>query len=350
MSEITRKITSRRGLIQGAGLAAAVGGIAALTACTSEKTAVAAGDAAAAGAGVQAGKKVVFVVHDKNPFFAPVQAGFEDFGKAMGWETQFVGPPQQDVQATVDMQTNAINGKPDGLVLTRIDEKAFDANIQRALDDGIPVVLSNVAGVDYEKFRVGFVGQSFVGAGKVAGNLIAEHAVKHTGQKDGVIIVGNFGPGNSALEERAEGIHLGVEEYNKANGTNFTTEVLVTSTDETKAVGAIDARYRKEPVVGWAMTAFDHQFVATWAKNNNLEGKFAVGGFDLTEPVLADIKAGSIDFSLGQNPYAQGWMAAAMIGEAIGAGFPGSNVDTGAEIVDATNIDTIMERESRYTS
>lgn len=348
MSEITSKSTSRRALLRGAGIAAAVGGVAALAACTSEKAPATASEGVAAGAGAQAGKKVVFVVHDKNPFFGPVQAGFEDFGNAMGWETQFVGPPQQDVQATVDMQTNAINGKPDGLIFTRIDETAFDGNIQKALDAGIPVALSNVAGEDYKKFRIGFVGQSFVEAGKVAGNLIAEHAVKHTGANSGVIIAGNFGPGNSALEQRVEGIKLGVDEYNKANGTSFTTEVLVTSTDETKAVGAIDARYRKEPVVGWAMSAFDHQFVSTWAKNNNLVGKFAVGGFDLTAPVLSAIKDGSIDFSLGQNPYAQGWMAAAMIAESIGAGFPGSLVDTGAEIVDAENIDPIMEREARY--
>lgn len=349
MSEFIQKSTSRRGLLRGAGIAAAAGGMAALSACTSEKAATAGGGGASgASGGYQAGKKVVFVVHDKNPFFAPVQAGFEDFGKAMGWKTQFVGPPQQDVQATVDMQTNAINGKPDGLILTRIDEKAFDANIQRALDQGIPVVLSNVAGEDYEKFRIGFVGQSFVKAGIEAGKLIAKYAVDRTGKKDGVIIAGNFGPGNSALEGRVEGIKQGVAKYNKANGTNFTVEVLVTSTDEAKAIGAIDARYRKSPVVGWAMSAFDHQFVATWAKNNNLVGKFGVGGFDLIAPVLSAIKDGSIDFSLGQNPYAQGWLAAAMIAEQIGAGFPGSQVDTGAEIVDKSNVDKIQKREARY--
>ena len=336
---------SRRGLLTAGGLG---GAAMLLAACTSEKPAAATAAAVSGTGSAQAGKKVMFIVHDKNSFFAPVQAGFEDFGKAMGWTTQFNGPSPQDVQQTVDMQKNALNSKPDGVIFTCIDPTAFDANIQQAIDSKIPVVLSNVATGADKKFRIGFVGQSFVTAGIDAGLLVAKYAKEHTGQTSGVIIVGNFAPGNSALDDRATGIKQGVDQFNQKNGTNYTTELLVTSTDETKAVGAIDARYRKEPVVGWAMTAFDHQFVATWAKQNNLVGKFAVGGFDETAPVLEGIKDGGIDFTLGQNPYAQGWLAAAMVAEQIGAGYPGSNVDTGAEIVDKTNIDEIMIREANY--
>ncbi len=343
---------SRRSMLRGGGAIAATGlGAVLLSACSSEKPAAApaADDKAKAGNGPQQGKKVIFVVHDKNPFFAPVQKGFEDFGAAMGWVTQFTGPPAFDVQQTVDLQTNALNSNPDGVIFTRPDDKAFDANIDRAIKASIPIMLSNVAGADFEKFRIGFVGQSFVAAGKVAGNEIAKYAKEHTGGGSGVIVAGNFSPGNSALEDRIKGIKLGVEEYNAANGTSFTVEDLVTSTDEAKAVAAIDARYRRSPVAGWAMSAFDHQFVSTWAKNNKLVGKFGVGGFDLVGPVLTGIADGSIDFSLGQNPYAQGWVAASMVAMQIDPKFPGSVVDTGAEIVDKANIAAIQKREASFS-
>lgn len=337
--------TSRRTLLRAGGVLAAVGvGSTVLSACSSEKPAT----AAAPADGAQKGKKVVFVVHDKNPFFAPVQKGFESFAAVMGWEAQFTGPPQFDVQATVDLQSNALNGKPDGVIFTRADATAFDANIQRAIDAGIPVVLSNVASADFEKFRIGFVGQKFVEAGEVCGREIAKYAKERTGKTSGVIIAGNFAPGNSALEERIQGIELGVKAYNSENGTSYTVETLVTSTDEAKAVALIDARYRRSPVVGWAMSAFDHQFVSTWAKSKNLVGKFGVGGFDLIGPVLTGIADGSIDFSLGQNPYAQGWMAAAMIAQQIDPKFPGSVCDTGAEIVDKTNIKAVQTREAAF--
>lgn len=346
-----RPVPSRRQLLLGGGAFASLGlGAGLLSGCTSEAQPEAvAATAPVAGGGAQSGRKVVFVVHDRNPFFAPVQAGFESFAAAMGWEAQFTGPPAFDVQATVDMQTNALNGSPDGVIFTRPDDSAFDDNIERAIEEGVAVVLSNVAGNDFERFRIGFAGQNFVAAGRVAGEQIARFAQERSGETSGVIVAGNFSPGNSALEERIQGIEQGVEAANEANGTSFTVETLVTSTDEARAISAIDARYRRDPVVGWAMSAFDHQYVSTWAKSNDLVGQFGVGGFDLVGPVLEGIADGSIDFSLGQNPYAQGWVAAAMVAMAIEPGFPGSVVDTGAEIVDASNIAAIQEREALFT-
>lgn len=335
---------SRRSILKAGGAMAALGAASVvLTACTSEKK-----ETVAKTGSSQSGKSVVFVVHDKNPFFAPVQKGFEDFAAVMGWKAQFTGPAQQDIQAAVDMQATALNGKPAGVIFTRPDESAFDANIKRATSEGIPVVLSNVASADYQKLNVGFVGQEFIAAGKVCGHQIAKYATERSGQKGGVIIVGNFAPGNSALEQRAQGIKLGIDEYNSENGTTFTAEDLVTSTDEAKAVAAIDARWTREPVVGWAMTAFDHQFVSTWAESKGLSGKFGNGGFDLVAPVLDGIEAGTIDFSLGQNPYAQGWMAAAMLAQEIGPKFPGGFFDTGAEVVDKSNIAEVKKREAAF--
>ncbi len=343
---------SRRTMLRSGGLLAALSA-AGLTAaaCTSEKEGT--GDKAtpaAAGDGPQKGKKVIFVVHDKNPFFAPVEAGFKAFGAVMGWETQFTGPPAFDAQATVDMQTNALNAKPAGVIFTRVDTSAFDANIKRAQTEGIKVILSNVASDGYEKLGVGFVGQSFVPAGEVCGMEIAKYVKQKTGRSDGLILAGNISPGNSALEQRIEGTERGVQKYNQANGTNYRVEPLVTSTDEAKAVGVIDARYARDrdSVVGWAMSAFDHQYVATWSKSKNLVGKFAVGGFDLVAPVLDGIEAGTIDFSLGQNPYAQGWIAAALLAMQIDPGFPAGSYDTGAEVVDKSTVKVAKQREARF--
>jgi ABC-type sugar transport system substrate-binding protein len=338
---------SRRGLLVSGGLFAAVG---ALGACSSEKEPTADSNATRNGDGPQKGKKVIFVVHDKNPFFAPVQKGFEEFGAVMGWEAQFTGPPAQDVEKTVELQQSALNAKPDGVIFTRIDDSSFDANISRALDSGVKVVLSNVASEGYEKLGIGFVGQDFVPAGEVAGREAAKYAKQRSGKNSGLIIAGNFAPGNLALEQRIQGIKQGVAAANQQNGTSYTVEDLVTSSDESKAVAAIDARYARDRdnIVGWAMAAFDHQFVATWAKSKNLQRKFAVGGFDLVQPVLDGIKDGSIDFSIGQNPYAQGWVAAALLAMELGAGYPASDYDTGAEVVDSSNIDAVMQREARF--
>ena len=38
-------------------------------------------------------RKVIFVVHDLNPFFVPAIVGMKNFGALAGWDTQFIGPP-----------------------------------------------------------------------------------------------------------------------------------------------------------------------------------------------------------------------------------------------------------------
>ncbi|HVK23156.1 MAG TPA: substrate-binding domain-containing protein [Actinokineospora sp.] len=333
---------SRRALL-GGGLTVAA--TAALAGCS--KTA-AGGTAAAAGETPIKGKKVIAVVHEMNSFFPPVQKGFEMFGKAVGWETQFMGPPTFDQAAVVTMMQNAINAKPDGLILTRIDETSYDEVIKKATAAGIPVILTNVASKGYEKLGVGFVGQDFVPAGVIAGEQILKHVTK-AGRKDGAIIIGKIQAGNSALEERGEGIRKAIDEHNSKNGTSFAAEDLIVGTDEAKAIAKINDRYARDPgsVAGWAGTAFECQFVATWAKSKDLVGKFSNGGFDMTKPVLAGIKAGSIDFTIGQNPWAQGWVAAALIAQQIHPGYPSFHYDTGAEVVDASNIDKVTDREAK---
>jgi ABC-type sugar transport system substrate-binding protein len=335
----------RRALL-GGGLSIAAG--TALAACSSSKGATASGGGGGGGTPL-AGKKVIFVVHEKNSFFPPVQKGFETFGKLAGWDTQFMGPPAFDQSAVVNMMQNAVNAKPDGLILTRIDETSYDGVIKAATAAKIPVILSNVASKGYQDLGVGFVGQDFVPAGETAGEQILKHIQKHGARKDGAIIIGKIQAGNSALEQRGEGIKKAVAAHNSANGTNFTTEDLIVGTDEAGAVSKIDGRYARDPgsVAGWAGTAFECQFVSTWAKSKNLVGKFANGGFDMTTPVLTGIKDGSIDFTIGQNPWAQGWVAASLLAMQMYPGYPAFSYDTGAEVVDSTNVAAVTERESK---
>ena len=318
-------------------------------ATTTEATAAVTTAAAETTAAEKKVRKVVFVTHDLNPFFAPAVVGMKDFGALVGWETQFVGPVKNDVQGTVELQQSVIASKPDAVAFTAIDSEAFIEPIQAAQKAGIFVVLYNTRapGVK-EKTGVAYVGQDFITAGNVAGYEICKYIIKHTGRKDGKIIMSNFAPGHFALEARNLGGSQGVERYNKEFGTTYTTEALATSSDEAEAMAKIEAKWSNESdqIVGWLSSEFTHGFIGAWAKKQGLTGKFAVGGYDLVEQVMSGIKDGSIDFSIGQNPYGQGFLTSALIYQGLEAGLPASDIDTGAEIIDSTNIDNIMKREA----
>jgi ABC-type sugar transport system substrate-binding protein len=308
------------------------------------------GTAAAAPRRRQASKKVIFVVHDNNPFFVPVKIGFQNFAKMAGWQAQFTGPPKQDVATTVNLQASAINAHPAGLIFTRIDTSSFDQNIRRAQKLKIPIILSNVASAGYQKLGVGFVGQDFIPAGRVAGQQAAKWAQKHTGKKSGLIVLSNFAPGNSALEQRIAGMKQGIAQYNSQHGTSYTTEVLVTSSDQATAIGRIDAKWTADhsKIVGWATSEFVTEFVGIWAQSKGLVGKFSNGGFDYIKPVIVGIQQGTIDWAVGQNPYAQGFIASALLAMQINPGYPAFTYDTGAEVCDKSNIAFIAKREKPF--
>lgn len=344
---------SRRQMLKGGAMASALSAVPLLAGCTTDSEAEQKETKKSSTAqGPNNGATVTFVVHDNNPFFVPVRRGFERFGELAGWETRWVGPPRQDTAETVNLQSSALQAKPDGVIFTRIDSRSFDANIRQAQESNVAVLLSNVASEGYEDLDVGFVGQDFVPAGQECGRQAARFAQERTKRRDGLIVITNGAPGNSALEQRARGTEQGVEDYNRENDTRFEAQVQATSFEEAEAVGRVDAIYRRnrDDVVGWAAMGIDHQFIATWAQSNQLGDRFAIGGFDLIAPILRAIQRGQIQFTVGQNPWAQGWVAAALLFQQLDPGYPSFTYDTGAEVIDASNIEQVLKREQPFLS
>lgn len=300
---------------------------------------------------VKKARKVVFVTHDLNPFFATVLVGQKDFASLAGWDSTIVGPVVNDVPKTIELQNSVIASKPDAVAFTAIDSEAFIEPIQKAQAAGIFVVLFNTRapGVK-EKTGAAYVGQDFIAAGNIAGYEICKYVVKKTGRKDGKIIMSNFAPGHFALESRNLGGSQGIEKYNKEFGTSFTSEALATSSDEVEAIAKVEAKWSAESdqIVGWLSSEFTHGFIGAWAKKQGLTSKFAIGGYDLVDQVMLGIQDGSVDFSVGQNPYAQGFLTSALMYQGLEAGYPASDIDTGAEMVDSTNIETIIKREALW--
>jgi ribose transport system substrate-binding protein len=295
-------------------------------------------------------KRVIFVTHDDNPFFVPVRFGLEEFGGMAGWETQWVGPPAHDEAATLQFQLDAIAAQPMAIGFTRVNTTMFDEPIQQAMEAGIVSILYNTASEGYQELGIAYVGQDFIPAGTVSGMNAAKHSQEMTGRTDGTIVLGTIAPGHSALDARMEGARQGIAAYNEENGTNFTTTDLTTSTDGPTAIAALDAIYAEmgDEIVGFAHADFVHWHTGTWIEQAGLEGRFANGGFDLVPGVLDAIQVGTAQWSIAQNPYAQGWITSALIHMMAEHDYPAFDYDTGAEVVDATNIEMVVEREAVF--
>ena len=75
------------------------------------------------------------------PFWVDHKAALNDFGKATGVKTSFVGPPDFNVQGQATQLDQIVSRKPAGIVIFIGDADAMTPGINRAVDAGIPVIL-----------------------------------------------------------------------------------------------------------------------------------------------------------------------------------------------------------------
>lgn len=161
--------SGRRGLMQGAGLGAALsllGGVSGAGGLIST--------AQAAEAAFPQHKKwkIVFVNHvTTNPFFVPTQYGIQDACAMFGMDYQWTGSATSDAGEMVRAVNSAIAAKADAIAVPIVDPNAFDKPIQAALDAGIPVFAYNAdAPRGKSNPRLAYIGQDLYLSGYQMGS------------------------------------------------------------------------------------------------------------------------------------------------------------------------------------
>ena len=295
-------------------------------------------------------RKVLWLTMVRAAFFVPVAVGQKEAAALYGWETQFNAPDTYTPDAVVNIFMSYIEQEPDAISFAYVQPNIFDKAIEKAREKGIFLITFNTDSDGRVDHGLAYVGQDMIYAGNVNGQQAAMHAQEVTGKTEGKVVISNPIPGHSALEARALGTAEGVATYNEANGTSYETEVLATSTNEAEYVSKIEAKWTAEGdnIVAFAGTGSMTFGIGLFLKSANLAGKVAGGGFDLDDPTLMAIKDGRLQWTIGQDPYSQGWVTSALIWGALERQITPNDYITAAEIIDASNIDVIIEREALW--
>jgi ABC-type sugar transport system substrate-binding protein len=290
-------------------------------------------------------REMIFITHDMHPFFVPTIVGMSDACLAVGWECSFVGPPSFSVEGTLERIESSIAAGPDAIGMVFSDPEAYNELAQDAIDQGIVVVGYNTDNDFRAEAGLGYVGQDQFNAGYQNGLQAAKWAQEVTGRDDGKIVVMTCCPGHTALEERIRGTVAAIEET-----SNYTTEVLNGTDDAEQYVANVEAKYQAESddIVGFAGVSGYTENLGRFAEANSLGGVVALGGFDLLPTTMASIEAGDMQWTIGQDPYTQGFMPVLMAWKQIERGYPGVFYDTGAEIIDPDNIADTISREQNW--
>ena len=295
---------------------------------------------------------IAFTVHSgaSNTFWQAVQKGYDDACSKLAAKCQMVYVQTDgSVQEQVANMEAAIARKPDALITSIVDNKAFDDVIKRARDAGIIVIASNVDDLEGAKgnARQAFIGQGFV----AAGHSLAAAQWKNFPKTGPIhVLMGVSAPGQNWSEQRALGVTNFLDEQMKAHPElKITYEKLDSGTDLATTSDRVGAYLSAHPETNaYFDTGFWHAGVARVLADRKVPpGKVLLGGFDLVPEVLEQMKKGYVQVQVDQQPYMQGFMPVMEVYLAKTVGLAPSDIDTGQGIVTPDMVDSIMALASK---
>jgi len=341
---------TRRRLLKGAGLTSAtLAATALLAACGSDEPSGSTAAAAGAGDFPSTPKwKFVFVCHvTTNPFFTPTQYGAQDACALLNCEFQWTGSKEAVVAEMVNATNTAISAKADGIALAVVDKNAFNAPVNQALDAGIPVVSYNADGAkdDPGTNRLAYIGQGLYDSGFQLGQR-ALAAGLESGDVVGFIAT----PGALNIQPRIDGASDAIKQSGKP--LKFTS--VGTNADVVKGQSIIDAYAQGHPNLAGmlAVDAGSTQSVGQVVQKYSMRDKSlkVAGGFDLVPETLNAIKGESLDYTIDQQPYLQGFLPVLYLyfyKLSGGLLFP-SETNTGLLFVTKDNVDPYLQTKTRF--
>ena len=288
----------------------------------------------------------IFVVGGKpdDPFWSIVKRGAEDAGivaKAQGGSVTWLGPQNYDnlgvdaaelIRQAIQQGATAIVG-PDWV------PDAMDPAFKAVVDAHIPLIIYNAGGVKAAD-RLGamnYVGSDDYKAGVAAGEYFVAKNIKN-------LVCVNSLPGAANIEAHCKGMTDGVT---SKGGVGATLPLPATAFGNSTAVAqAVKAYLLQHPdVVGvYTIGNVDANSSINAIMQSGKNGKVQVGGVNMDETILKNIKSGAQLFTIDQQGYLQGFLAVSILNANVDFGLtvPTREILTGPGIVDKSNVEATM--------
>lgn len=271
-----------------------------------------------------------------NPFWQSVVAGVKEEAKKYDVSVN-INYARNDPERQNDMIETAMANKVDGIgVVLNLDE-AYDENVKKAINKGIPVIAFNIDDSEGRKgnARMAFVGQDFVEAGyKVTQRLIEEGDI---GEGDHVVCPVEH-PEAVYARKRYQGVKKALDEV------GATSEVLdsgaVSLEDNlTKIVQYLMGHQNTDAILSMGQMPLEVTPQAIEEVGMDIPN----AGFDLSETILKNIIDGKTIATVDQQPFYQGAFTVMQLYYQNKYGLVPVSINTGGAIVDQDNAKAALE-------
>jgi ribose transport system substrate-binding protein len=279
-------------------------------------------------------RKVIGVVPKgtSHLFWVSVQAGAMAAGRALNVEVLWNGPATEtEYSRQIQIVDSMIARHVDGLALAAQDHTALDASLDRAAREGIPVTVFD-SGVDSTNYMT-FVATNNFEAGQMAARKLAE-LLKDKGSIAMVLHV----PGSFSTMERERGfeqtiakefprIHIEQKQYGMS--------------DRSKAMAAAENILTAHPALDGIFASTEPSSVGTALalKARGITGKIKFVAFDASEGMVEDLRGGTIDALVAQDPFRMGYEAVATLVDKLNGKTPPKRIDLSARVITKPDLD-----------
>jgi simple sugar transport system substrate-binding protein len=306
---------------------------------TGTASAATGGSAAAGLFGASKSYKFTLVNHvTTNPFFTPTQNGASDACKLLGCSYQWTGSENSNVGEMVSAFNSAVSAGVDGIGIALVDLHAFNSPTTKALAAKIPVVSYNADAAG--NARLAYIGQDLFVSGQEMGQRIAQLV------PSGDVALFIATPGSLNIQPRIDGAQAALKAH-----SGIKVHVVATGAQTPAELSAIDSYATGHPNTKgfFAVDAGSTQSLAQVIKKHNLSSVKG-GGYDLTPITQQLLAAGTIEFTIDQQPYLQGFLPILeLYMYQVTQTLTGmADVNTGLKFLDKTTVGPYNSTKSRY--
>jgi simple sugar transport system substrate-binding protein len=243
--------------------------------------------------------RFVFVSHTTlDPLLVATQFGAQDAAALVKCSMQWTGSPTGRVDETVRALRAAIAGKADGIAVSIVDERAFDAQAEAAAKAKIPLVAFNVGSSSGR--RVAYIGENPAASGA----RVAAEIARLSPRSEVALLAPEHA--HDWTERRLQGIVAGLARLPKAPAVASVRLAGDVRRQQTTIEAALAAHPRIRglyAVDGTGTAAAGYVIERRGLRANGFHG----GGYDLLPGDLALVADGYLDFVVDQQPYVQGF-------------------------------------------
>jgi len=262
-------------------------------------------------------------------FWDRVKSGAERAGDDYGVKVEYSADPDPAKQS--QLIDGAVADKVDGIVVSMANPDGLETSIKAAVAAGIPVVTIN-SGIDrWQEFgAITHIGQSETVAGQAVGARLKDEGLKNV-----LCVIQEAG--NVGLEERCKAVA-------QTEGGKV-TNLQVDGTDDNAVQATITSKLQADKSVDGVLTLGGQYAIDAVAAVKESGSNAKVATFDLSEDVINDIKDGTIDFAVDQQPYVQGFLGVTTLylksinGNDVGGGQP---INSGPAFITSENADQVL--------